>query len=199
MACSPSDDSSQRSAHKLPHHAQDCGSAQVQVELLACTLPKPACEGPPLEEPSGVGLAAVAARDRAVEFKPARKQWIERRPPKARVVAVTRGEHTASPQHAPHLGQARAPGRSSAARAGARAPRRTKRLGTAARTPRQRAVRSTRFAHWHERSPARELREHGRCRLHGQAPLVCARSTVIVPGPQPTSRRSSPGRRAARR
>lgn len=68
-------------------------------------MAKASTEGPTCEEPPGVGFAIVAAGDRTVAFKPAREQWIETRPPKGRVVAVTRGEHTTVPQHAPHFSQ----------------------------------------------------------------------------------------------
>ena len=70
-----------------------------------CTSLKARVERPSLEEASGVRLALVAACDRTVQLEPAGEQRVERRPRKARVVAVTRGEDTTRPQHATHLGQ----------------------------------------------------------------------------------------------
>ena len=190
-ACVAMDESVTRSAQRPPHHA--VFRRRVAPRRRArLDVRETRGRGPREQERARVGFAAVGAGDGVVHREPLVEGRVAGEPGHRRVNAVARRDHTAGPAHASHLAER-------ANRIGQVLQHLVRvhdveRVGLEVERVRRRS--GTR----HCRSPVEPLAsrrlDRRRCGVDADHPRrreLPARSMVIVPGPQPTSRTVRPG------
>ena len=190
-----------RSAQSPPHHARSSSVAKHQAVADASTAANPASRHQWRRWLPASGSPPLASATAQYTLEPPVERGRRRVPAHGPVDA------SPAPRPRPSGGTpaasrgARPPDRRGAGAPGGRARRRTSRRRGRARTRRRCA--SSRFVDaglvGRRRARRRWRRPRRRCRRTRPGATRCARSIVIVPGPHPTSSRSTPGRRWGRR
>ena len=184
-----------RSAHSPPHHARSSSVAKHQAVADAVDRGEPGLEAPVPQVAAGVGLAAVGLRHRAVQRRATGRARATPGTRSSPGRCESRAATTPSGRQTRRISRSAATGSAEVLQHLVRVHdvERRRRRGRA-RTRRRWPARGCRRRRRRRRpGPRRSRRRPRRCRAPDPGATRWARSIVIVPGPHPTSSRSTPG------